>query len=59
VVEGDFAEGFAILCAQNVVNCVVDCGGFVVKAWLETAVNRALKNTPTFEIFLWKSMRRR
>ena len=48
MVEGRFAGGFAILCAQNVVNCVVDCGGFVVKAWLETAANRVEKNTPTF-----------
>jgi hypothetical protein len=38
---------------------MVKRGEFVVKVWLETAANRALKNTPTFEKisvdFFWRS----
>jgi hypothetical protein len=45
---GVFAGGFAFFGVQNVVKCVVNCGGFVVKVWLETTANRALKNMPTF-----------
>jgi hypothetical protein len=36
---------------QNVVNCVANRGGVVVKVWLETTTNRAAKNMPTFSTF--------
>jgi hypothetical protein len=52
VVECVFAGGFAILSAQNVVKCVVNRGGIVVKVWLETPANRAPKYATFFEIFL-------
>jgi len=45
---GVFAGGFRVFGVQNVVKCVVNRGGFVVKVWLETTANRALKNMPTF-----------
>jgi hypothetical protein len=40
---------------QNVVKWVVNGGGIVVEAWLETAANRALETCHFFEIFLWIS----
>jgi hypothetical protein len=36
---------------QNVVNCVVNRGGVVVKVWLETTTNPPTKNMPTFSTF--------
>jgi hypothetical protein len=51
--KGVFAGGFAISTAQNVVKCVVNRGGFVVKVWWETPSNRLPKNTPTFEIYFF------
>jgi hypothetical protein len=42
--QGDFA----FFDVQNVVNCVVNRGGVVVKVWLETTTNRPAKNMPTF-----------
>ena len=53
---GVFAGGFAISGVQNVVKCVVNRGGVVVKVWLETAAYRALKICHLFEIFLWISL---
>jgi hypothetical protein len=50
---GVFAGGFAVFGVQNLVKCVVKRGGFVVKAWLESAANRALRICQLFEIFLW------
>jgi hypothetical protein len=44
---GVFAGGFAVPgCAERGFS-MVNCGGFVVKEWLEDAANRALKNMPT------------
>jgi hypothetical protein len=41
--NGVFAGGFAFFGAQNVVKCVVERGGTVVKTWLETTANRRTK----------------
>jgi len=49
--KGVFAGGFANLGVQNVVFCVVNRGGSVVKAWLETTANRATKIFHFFEIY--------
>jgi hypothetical protein len=37
---------FGKIGVQNVVFCVVNRGGVVVKAWLETTANRAIENFP-------------
>jgi hypothetical protein len=48
VVEGVFAGGFAHFgCAERGFS-MVNRGGIVVKVWLETAANLALKNMPAF-----------
>jgi hypothetical protein len=49
--RGVFAGGFANSCAQNVVKCVVNRGGFVVKVWSETIANPSMKMMPTFAYF--------
>jgi hypothetical protein len=46
-----FAGGFANLGVQNVVFCVVNRGGSVVKTWLETTANPAAKIFHFFEIY--------
>jgi hypothetical protein len=40
-----------ILGVQNVVYCVVNRGGFVVKTWLETAANSMAKIFQLFKIY--------
>jgi hypothetical protein len=51
VAEGRFAGGFAISGAQNVVKCVVNRGGVVVKAWLEDTIKTRHKKYANFCIF--------
>ena len=48
LVEGVFAGGFAVFGCSERGFSMVNRGGFVVKVWLETTANRALKNMPTF-----------
>jgi hypothetical protein len=49
--KGAFAGGFADFGVQNVVYCVVNRGGFVVKTWLETAANSMAKIFQLFKIY--------
>jgi len=46
-----FYWGFANFRVQNVVFCVVNRGGFVVKTWLETTANPATKIFHFFWIY--------
>jgi hypothetical protein len=48
---GVFAGVFANLGVQNVVFCVVNRGGSVVKTWLEITANPAAKIFHFFEIY--------
>jgi hypothetical protein len=54
--KGRFCRGFADFGVQNVVYCVVNRGGFVVKTWLETAANSMAK---IFQLlrFIFSAMR--
>jgi hypothetical protein len=49
--NGVFAGVFANSGVQNVVFCVVNRGGFVVKTWLEITANPAAKIFHFFEIY--------
>jgi hypothetical protein len=53
-----FAGGFAKFGVHDVVFCVVDRGGSVVKTWLQMTVKRLLKNTPTFLDLFFGCMKR-
>jgi hypothetical protein len=58
-VEGAFLQGFWDFWRAERGFWMVNCGGFVVVAWFLSAANRAAKKCQLFEIFMWKSTRRR